>query len=492
MAWSFAQYTVATIPDPKKDGQDHYISNPDGILNSSTVENLNNICRQIESSQSAEVAVVVINNYKGDQEIFDFSMKLFRTWGIGKKGKNNGLLLFVAKDRRKYQFITGYGLEGDLTDYQLNAIGKDKIVPNFRLDNYNNGVLEALQEVSHLLLHEDASTVAEDENIRQGLVTRPGEDIEPTTSNIDKSNAIASNKPTTWKVSKETQYVIALVAFILYIISDIRMQQYYKPENYTGLDLVKSIAIFILSGIFVIGFPIIFSGGMITPLPMVIIQGCIIGYIRYSRGLSVKEKEFIDIVNKYNNITLWTKSNWWSILITPSLWFKPLKVYSYKKLTQESLTPPDEYGNYNRLNWDEDMGEIKTILSKAQRTENEINSNIYQIWINTVNHEKKVLVYKGLNYNSYEVCTTCQARTMPVKSTIKVLIKATYSHTGKGEKIKQCRNCNAKISLGFVILPQLQESSSSSSSGSSSSSSSSSSGSWGGGSSGGGGAGGSW
>ena len=491
---SFGQYTVRTIPDPKKEGQQYYVSNPDQILDANTVYNLNIICKSLDDADKAEVAVVVIHDYQGDDEIFDFATKLFRTWKIGKTGKNNGLLFLIVKDRRKYQFITGYGLEGDLTDYQLSSIGRQSLVPFFKNGQYSEGTLAAMQQISQQLGATNTEIAPQDnENSSSNIdaISDQTQNAEYESSEV-KRKLLSTEKSQGFKFSKTNQYIIAALLFLLYILSDIRMQKLDDSESSQVLPVTKSILTYLFTGIFIIGFPCVFSKGWISPLLMVVIQGCILGHIRFFRIFKKKENAFLDIANKYDNISTWSKRLIFPILITPSLWFKWIKVKSYKNLAEKSNTPPDNSFNYKRLNWDEDNSQITKILSKNQQKENEINSILYQVWLNQSTGEKKILNYEGLYFSKYGECPSCHARTMPHKLTTIVITSATYSHSGKGERLRRCLNCKFKISAGFVILPRLQESSSSSSSSSSDSSSSSSSGSWGGGSTGGGGAGGSW
>lgn len=116
-------YQVKDIPDPKKNGEG-YVSDPDDILGSSAVSGLNNTIARFERETNVQVAVVIVNDFDHDKEDFDFAYELFNTWGIGQKKSNNGLLLFIAKDRRKYRFITGTGTEGVLPDVKLKQIGR--------------------------------------------------------------------------------------------------------------------------------------------------------------------------------------------------------------------------------------------------------------------------------------------------------------------------------------------------------------------------------
>ncbi|RYF17800.1 MAG: TPM domain-containing protein, partial [Flavobacteriales bacterium] len=88
------QYTVDSIPDPKQQGQDFFVSNPDGIL--SNVGTINEALIQLEKQTKVEFAIVIVNNFDENLEDFEFAKAIFDKWKIGKAGSNNGLLLFIA------------------------------------------------------------------------------------------------------------------------------------------------------------------------------------------------------------------------------------------------------------------------------------------------------------------------------------------------------------------------------------------------------------
>lgn len=79
-----AQYTVEEIPNPKENGQNYYVSNPNGILSSAAESEINQMAVEIEEKTKAEVAVVVVSDFEGDDD-FAFAHRLFNTWGIGKR-----------------------------------------------------------------------------------------------------------------------------------------------------------------------------------------------------------------------------------------------------------------------------------------------------------------------------------------------------------------------------------------------------------------------
>jgi uncharacterized protein len=65
-------------------------------------------------------------------------------WKIGQRGKDNGALLLVSKNDRKIRIEVGYGLEGKLTDLVSGRIIRNVIVPQFKMGNYNQGIIDGV------------------------------------------------------------------------------------------------------------------------------------------------------------------------------------------------------------------------------------------------------------------------------------------------------------------------------------------------------------
>ena len=76
----------------------------------------------------------------GSMSIEDAAVKIFEDWGIGQKGKDNGILLLVAKEQRKMRIEVGYGLEGVVTDATAGRIRDQAILPFFKKGDYGTGV----------------------------------------------------------------------------------------------------------------------------------------------------------------------------------------------------------------------------------------------------------------------------------------------------------------------------------------------------------------
>jgi Beta-propeller domains of methanol dehydrogenase type len=137
-------YTIQSIPNPKTANIHSFVSNPDGILRTETVEQINTLLDSLEAQTGAEVAVVAVNSI-GNAEIKPFATDLFQEWKIGKAKKDNGLLLLFVLNQKKVTFETGYGLEGILPDAICKRIQLQNMIPEFKNGNYDAGILAGVE-----------------------------------------------------------------------------------------------------------------------------------------------------------------------------------------------------------------------------------------------------------------------------------------------------------------------------------------------------------
>lgn len=114
------------------------------LLTSQQREELSGILADFEQrSGGKQFVVATIPSLNGENQ-FDYSLRLFKAWQLGQKDKNNGALLFIARDDRKISIRTGYGLESTLTDQKASAIIQDFITPAFKQKKYYQGIREGL------------------------------------------------------------------------------------------------------------------------------------------------------------------------------------------------------------------------------------------------------------------------------------------------------------------------------------------------------------
>ncbi len=172
--FSVAQiYTIETIPNPKEENNT-YVSDPAYSLSRTTVDYLNDLLDSLERETTAQVAVVVLPSI-GTADITTFAQALFEKWGIGQRDKDNGLLILLVIDQRTIRFHTGYGLEGILPDVTCKRIQEEFMVPYFRNENYDIGLIEGVKVVSQILkdpeiIHEIYNTSVEHRKIIHVIV----------------------------------------------------------------------------------------------------------------------------------------------------------------------------------------------------------------------------------------------------------------------------------------------------------------------------------
>lgn len=97
-----------------------------------------------------QIGVVIVPT-TGQEDIFDYSMRVAEAWQLGSAKRDNGLLMTIAINDRRIQILTGYGLEGVLPDIVAGRIIHDKITPYFKQGQYAQGIDSGLTEIERIL-----------------------------------------------------------------------------------------------------------------------------------------------------------------------------------------------------------------------------------------------------------------------------------------------------------------------------------------------------
>jgi uncharacterized protein len=108
-------------------------------LTPQTQADLTNKLAALEQKTGDQVVVVTLADLQG-LEIEDYGYQLGRAWGIGQKGKDNGLLFIVAPAQHKVRIEVGYGLEPVMTDAMSSVILQTQVLPKFRAGDVDGGV----------------------------------------------------------------------------------------------------------------------------------------------------------------------------------------------------------------------------------------------------------------------------------------------------------------------------------------------------------------
>jgi len=116
-----------------------YVTDKTGTLTSTQLKSLESKLAAFEKETSNQLVVWMEPSLDGNS-VEDRSYELAEQNGIGQKGKNNGVLLYIAKDDRKLRIEVGYGLEGALTDALSSQIIRKEITPQFKKGNFFEGI----------------------------------------------------------------------------------------------------------------------------------------------------------------------------------------------------------------------------------------------------------------------------------------------------------------------------------------------------------------
>jgi uncharacterized protein len=126
----------------------------------------------LENKSGIQLVVATVTSLEG-QEIEPYANQLFRTWKLGEKAKNNGVLLLVAPNEKRVRIEVGYGLEGTLTDALSKVIIANAIAPRFKAGNYGDGIARGVDDIITVLTT-DASEWQQRPSLR--VDSEPGQD----------------------------------------------------------------------------------------------------------------------------------------------------------------------------------------------------------------------------------------------------------------------------------------------------------------------------
>jgi uncharacterized protein len=104
----------------------------------------------LETKSGIQVVVATVASLDGE-EIEPYANELFRTWKLGEKAKNNGVLLLVAPKERRVRIEVGYGLEGTLTDALSKVIITNAIAPRFKTGDFSGGISRGVDDIITVL-----------------------------------------------------------------------------------------------------------------------------------------------------------------------------------------------------------------------------------------------------------------------------------------------------------------------------------------------------
>ena len=139
---AFAQLAVPPLRGP--------VTDLTGTLTQDQVARLEQQLRAFEAKKGSQIAILIVPTSQ-PESAQEYSLRIAETWKLGRRGVNDGILLFVGKDDREVFIQVGYGLEGAVPDVMANRIREQVIVPRFRSGDFYGGLSEAVTRLTALI-----------------------------------------------------------------------------------------------------------------------------------------------------------------------------------------------------------------------------------------------------------------------------------------------------------------------------------------------------
>jgi uncharacterized protein len=121
-----------------------------GVIPDQYKPQMEDLAREVLEKTGTAIVVATVANI-GENDGEDYANRLYQAWGIGKKGEDKGVLIFLAVKERKIRIETGYGVEGILPDGLIGEILDKSAVPYLRQNDYGKGLFSAMIAVSSIV-----------------------------------------------------------------------------------------------------------------------------------------------------------------------------------------------------------------------------------------------------------------------------------------------------------------------------------------------------
>ncbi|HEX5551644.1 MAG TPA: TPM domain-containing protein [Chitinophagaceae bacterium] len=131
---------------PPKPNPPRLVNDFTEMLMPSQIDALEHKLVAYNDSTSTQIVIAIVETV-GDYGMVDYAVKLGRTWGVGGKQFNNGIVILIAKNDHKAFIATGYGMEGAVPDAICKEIVDNDIIPNFKQEDYYEGLDKATDDI---------------------------------------------------------------------------------------------------------------------------------------------------------------------------------------------------------------------------------------------------------------------------------------------------------------------------------------------------------
>lgn len=181
----------SATPDTTIPRAEGYVTDRAHLLDDASRGKLEAFLDQLQNKTGAQFAVLTVPT-TAPLDPADYKVEVFKRWGVGKRGEDNGVILLVAFHEHRVWFETGYGLEGVLPDGLEARIIRQELTPRFRAGDYAGGITATVVRA--------AAYIAKDKNV----------ELEWNGATLRYDTSSGAGGPTPWPA--------LLVVFVLFII----------------------------------------------------------------------------------------------------------------------------------------------------------------------------------------------------------------------------------------------------------------------------------
>lgn len=226
-------YTPAMMPNVQVEDASQYVSDPGGLLSSSVKAEVNGKLSALRQTTTCE-AVVAIPPSIGEETAAEWSEQLFSLWKIGKKDKDNGVLMMISPGSRCTFIMTGYGMEGVLTDAACSNIVHRAIIPAMREDDLDKAVLDGVTLICQAV---------EDPAVAEELRSAQPDSVGETLDTLDPA--------VIWRLLNWVAWLAMLIGIVFFIMELARVR---KLDRYhKALRWRQSLPVYVIVSVFSLG-----------------------------------------------------------------------------------------------------------------------------------------------------------------------------------------------------------------------------------------------
>ena len=143
-----------------------------GVIAPEDKDRMEKLAQEVWEKTGTAIVVATVATLGENEEINDYVNRLYRAWGIGKKGENKGVLMFLTVKERKMRIETGYGVEGILPDGLVGEIRDKYMLPFFRQNQYGKGMANGMIAIAAVVAKDAGVTLTGNPAVEQPRRTK--------------------------------------------------------------------------------------------------------------------------------------------------------------------------------------------------------------------------------------------------------------------------------------------------------------------------------